>query len=49
MKQRCEIWSRVVGYMRPVETWNDSKKAEYLDRSKFDLVFEQEKQSQTKL
>lgn len=26
---RCEVYSRVVGYLRPVSQWNDAKQAEY--------------------
>jgi ribonucleoside-triphosphate reductase len=36
MKTKCEIYSRVVGYIRPVDAWNDSKQAEFKDRVKFD-------------
>lgn len=25
----CEVFSRVVGYLRPVQNWNDGKKEEY--------------------
>lgn len=35
MKTRCEVYSRVVGYLRPVDAWNDSKKAEFYDRANF--------------
>lgn len=28
----CEIYSRVVGYLRPVSQWNKGKKAEYANR-----------------
>ncbi len=28
----CEVYSRVVGYLRPVEQWNNGKKQEYDDR-----------------
>ncbi|MEA2065309.1 MAG: ribonucleoside triphosphate reductase [Patescibacteria group bacterium] len=28
----CEVYSRVVGYLRPVQQWNDSKQEEYKDR-----------------
>ena len=28
----CEIYSRVVGYMRPVSQWNKGKQSEYADR-----------------
>lgn len=31
----CEIYSRVVGYLRPVGQWNDGKQAEYYDRKTF--------------
>jgi len=29
----CEVYSRVVGYMRPVKQWNDGKQAEYSIRN----------------
>lgn len=28
----CEIYSRVVGYLRPLSNWNDGKKEEFSDR-----------------
>lgn len=31
-KQRCEVWSRVMGYFRPVDQWNKGKKQEHADR-----------------
>ena len=31
-RQRAEVYSRVVGYLRPVSQWNKGKKAEYEDR-----------------
>ena len=31
----CEVYSRVVGYLRPVQQWNDGKQAEYNDRVVF--------------
>jgi len=31
-RQRCEIFSRVVGYIRPVSQWNDAKQEEFKDR-----------------
>jgi anaerobic ribonucleoside-triphosphate reductase len=33
--QKCEVYSRVVGYIRPVEQWNKGKKHEYGDRKEF--------------
>jgi len=32
----CEIYSRVVGYLRPVDQWNDGKQAEFTMRKTFD-------------
>lgn len=34
-RQPCEVYSRVVGYIRPVDQWNDSKRSEYSDRLEF--------------
>jgi hypothetical protein len=34
--QDCEVYSRVVGYLRPVAQWNDAKQEEFNDRSLFD-------------
>jgi len=31
----CEVWSRVVGYHRPVRNWNKGKQSEYQDREPF--------------
>lgn len=28
----CEVYSRVVGYIRPVSQWNEGKQAEFGDR-----------------
>lgn len=35
-KVPCEIYSRVVGYYRPVENWNVGKQAEFKDRVVYD-------------
>lgn len=32
----CEIWSRCVGYYRPVTQWNPGKRAEFCDRKEVD-------------
>jgi ribonucleoside-triphosphate reductase len=32
----CEVYSRVVGYLRPVDQWNDGKQAEFAIRRAFD-------------
>ena len=31
----CEVYSRVVGYLRPVKQWNDAKQSEYYNRKTF--------------
>jgi len=36
-RQRTEIYSRVVGYIRPITQWNPGKRAEYADRKVFKL------------
>lgn len=35
--EKTEVWSRVVGYLRPVENYNRGKKEEYFLRKKFVL------------
>jgi len=35
-RTKCEIYSRVVGYLRPINQWNDGKRAEFDDRQTFD-------------
>ncbi len=32
---KCEVYSRVVGYMRPVSQWNKGKQQEFKDRTPF--------------
>lgn len=36
-KEECEIYSRVVGYIRPVSTWNDGKRQEFQERKYFKI------------
>ena len=38
-KQRTEmeIYSRVVGYMRPIKQWNKGKRQEFRDRKTFKI------------
>ncbi len=33
---QCEVYSRVVGYLRPVDQWNDGKQSEFAMRRTFD-------------
>ena len=34
-RQPCEIWTRVMGYHRPVASFNDGKKSEHSERRYF--------------
>ena len=34
-RTKCEIWSRVMGYHRPVQNWNAGKQKEFEDRKMF--------------
>lgn len=34
-RQPCEIWSRVMGYFRPLSEFNKGKKAEFIERKSF--------------
>lgn len=33
--RECEVYSRIVGYIRPVRQWNVGKKVEYNERKEF--------------
>ena len=35
VEQKTEVYSRVVGYIRPVQQWNKGKQAEFKDRKEF--------------
>ena len=35
--QECEVYSRVVGYLRPTKQWNKAKKEEFIDRKTFNI------------
>ncbi len=35
IKQPCEVYSRVVGYIRPVQQWHKGKQEEYKERKEF--------------
>lgn len=34
---KCEIYSRVVGFLTPVSQWNVGKKEEFKDRKHYDV------------
>ncbi len=35
-RSKCEIWTRVMGYHRPVSEFNTGKKAEFAERTPFE-------------
>lgn len=35
--RKNEVYSRVVGYIRPVDDWNDAKKEEFDDRKPYEV------------
>ena len=36
-KVPCEVYSRVVGYIRPVQNWNKGKRQEFKERATYNL------------
>ncbi len=36
-RSKCEVYTRIVGYIRPLQQWNDGKLAEFNDRVVFDV------------
>ena len=36
-RQPCEVWTRVMGYFRPVSEFNIGKKSEYAERKCFKI------------
>ena len=39
LKVPCEVYSRIVGYLRPVQSWHKAKQLEFKDRVTFDMSF----------
>jgi len=33
----CEVYSRIVGYLRPVQNWNQGKQQEFHERKPFQV------------
>ncbi|HPD19595.1 MAG TPA: anaerobic ribonucleoside-triphosphate reductase [Candidatus Goldiibacteriota bacterium] len=40
---KCEVYSRIVGYFRPVKQWNNGKQEEFYERKMFDVFSVEEK------
>jgi len=36
-KIKCEVFSRVVGYYRPIQNWNTGKQQEFIERVAFSV------------
>lgn len=37
-RTKCEVYSRIVGYLRPVSQWNDGKTAEFYKRKTYNNI-----------
>lgn len=48
-RQRCEVYSRVVGFLSPLSQWNVGKKSEFGDRQTYDKVLTEVKSEQKPL
>ena len=35
---KTEVYSRITGYYRPVQNWNDGKLQEYANRTEYDIA-----------
>lgn len=46
-RQPCEVWTRVMGYFRPVDNFNIGKKAEYKERKCFSEKIAKEKMDES--
>ena len=33
----CEVYSRIVGYLRPIRNWNEGKQQEWAERKVYDV------------
>lgn len=36
-RTQCEVYSRIVGYLRPVNQWNPGKEAEFAKRKTYKI------------
>jgi ribonucleoside-triphosphate reductase (formate) len=42
----CLVYSRVVGFLRPVQYWNDAKQQEFKERKVFTFKAEEEEKEE---
>jgi anaerobic ribonucleoside-triphosphate reductase len=40
VKVPCEVYSRIVGYLRPIQNWNEAKQQEFANRKTFHIIQE---------
>jgi ribonucleoside-triphosphate reductase len=40
-RTKCEVYSRVVGYLSPTKQWNPGKKSEFDDRQEYEKVLKE--------
>ncbi|MBN2596376.1 MAG: ribonucleoside triphosphate reductase [Marinifilaceae bacterium] len=45
-RTECEVFSRIVGYLRPIHQWNDGKRQEFKERKLFDKKAHVEEEEQ---
>ena len=45
VKVPCEVYSRIVGYLRPVQAWNTGKQQEFSERRTFKIAESDESDS----
>ena len=44
-KVPCEVYSRIVGYLRPIQNWNKGKQQEFADRRPYEVQTNSERAS----
>ncbi len=40
-KVACEVYSRIVGYLRPIQNWNKGKQQEFQERKTYRIKADQ--------
>ncbi|MGI6788169.1 anaerobic ribonucleoside-triphosphate reductase [Aminobacterium colombiense] len=41
-RTKCEVYSRVVGFLTPISQWNKGKREEFKDRKTFDTLLKKD-------
>mgnify|MGYP001135855123 CR=1 FL=1 len=41
----CEVYSRIVGYFRPVRNWNKGKRQEFIERKVYKMPREESEET----